>query len=141
MWPWFLVGLAALYAGAAASRRAKRRIAERAWRNALPARFEDELASMGYARAEAHLLAPQLAEVTVRELMSGFNVRDFSGLIHALAKTGGGRQAEIEMRLINALVRKLPRSIDRGLAQSGVSRALRAAGSDAMRAARQSSHV
>lgn len=143
MWHWLVMGGVALYAGASASRKAKQRIAEAAWHEALPRRFAlmlvdlDRDNKLGDVRQSARALAGS-AVFTFYEVAG---VENFAGLMRHLAGASPEERQRIEAAVVGRLMDAMPLDADPIIANREIRRALTGAGQEAMNAARRSKHL
>lgn len=143
MWHWLALGTLALFAGASASRRAKQRVAEAAWHEALPRHFATMLrdldadGTLGDAREAARALAGS----AIFTFYEAAGVSDFAGLMRALSSSSGPDRQSIEAQVVGRLLDAMPVDADPIVASRLLRRALTGAGQEAMAAARRSRHV
>lgn len=143
MWHWLALGTLALFAGASASRKAKQRIAEEAWHDALPRRFGamlvdlDANSELGDVQQAARAMAGS-AVFTFYEIAE---VENFAGLMRHLSRISHDGRRDLEAAVVGRLMDALPLDADPIVANRAIRRALTGAGQEAMNAARRSKHL
>lgn len=143
MWHWLAMGAVALYAGASASRRAKQRIAEEAWHQALRRRLGLMLVDLD-AKSELGDVVPHADRLTRTAIFCFYEkagVEDFPGLMRFLTKMTVPERIAIERAVVTRLQATMPIDSDPIFADDMIRRALTGAGQDAMAAARRSKHI
>ncbi|MBW0144651.1 hypothetical protein [Sphingomicrobium clamense] len=143
MWHWLVMGGVALFAGASASRKAKQRIAEQAWHQALPRRLGLMLVDLdrNAELRDVEQSAKALAGSAVFTFYEAAGVQDFAGLMTHLRGADSAERQRIESAVVGKLVDGLPIDADPIFATREIRRALNGAGQEAMNAARKSKHL
>lgn len=143
MWHWLVMGGVALFAGASASRKAKQRIAEAAWHQALPRRLALTLIDLDrdHQVGDVEQSAKALAGSAVFTFYETAGVENFAGLMQHLARADDIEKRRIEAAVVGRLVDALPMDADPIFATREIRRALNGAGQEAMNAARRSKHL
>ena len=143
MWHWLVMGGVALFAGASASRKAKQRIAEAAWHEALPRRFGRMLVDLDTAHTlgDVDQAAKALAGSAVFTFYEAAGVDNFAGLMAYLGRADADERQRLEGIVVGRLLAGLPVDADPIIANQELRRALTGAGQEAMNAARRSKHL
>lgn len=143
MWHWLVMGGVALFAGASASRRAKQRIAEAAWHQALPRRLALMLVDLDHDHqvGDVEQSAKALAGSAVFTFYEVAGVENFAGLMRHLSGSDDNERRRIEAAVVGRLMDALPLDADPIIANEAIRRALTGAGQEAMNAARRSKHL
>ena len=143
MWHWLALGTFALFAGASASRKAKQRIAEQAWHQALPRRFGAMLVDCDADNelGDVQQAARAMAGSAVFTFYEYAGVENFAGLMRHLSRLSVEGRRDLEAAVVGRLMDAMPIDIDPIIANREIRRALTGAGQEAMNAARRSKHL